>query len=437
MSTTSQSDRGQDPQRPEKNFQSDLDRESLNATREKHRELNDLISNLSQKLTVVASSQEKEFLSAYRVHMLGVQMELKELKQKVAKAELSLQDDGEVSKLEDECNWFRTETNRLNAHCSSMQSDIQSMKQRLATLRDQNEFLSSQLKAVMKRSRVIEVELEYNQQEREERRLLASEMGDVDEDVDDDFGDAHEGRENMEWQITDQGNAKVDVPEKKSLGKSESAVQLGRNASKSSLRRKLNKTISHAGGVRQKLETPPNDTLKYSPERTKRVHTPASAKDDFMKFDMTKAEAAHVGDAKKLAEHKQQLDEIMESKSEIENELEECLKAKFEEVVARRSKTVMSNSKNRYIKGIVKSMDGNAASSDNSMMLETLDSASFSSSIPNEKKGNPIYGGISGLGLEYFTDSDRKDIMIDFLSKPRIFEQVVNSLNMSHFTNEI
>ena len=81
--------------------------------------------------------------------MLGVQLELKELKLKVAKAELSLQDDGEVSKLEDECNWFRTETNRLNAHCSSMQSDIQSMKNRLSTLRDQNDFLSSQLKGML------------------------------------------------------------------------------------------------------------------------------------------------------------------------------------------------------------------------------------------------------------------------------------------------
>ena len=109
---------------------------------------------------------------------------------------MSLQDDGEVSKLEDECNWFRMETNRLQTHSTTMQTDIkvplkcldifllqlvspavlscvgsyllslfvcvpsfQSLRTRLSALRDQNEFLSSQLKAVMKRSRVLEVNL--------------------------------------------------------------------------------------------------------------------------------------------------------------------------------------------------------------------------------------------------------------------------------------
>lgn len=44
---------------------------------------------------------------------------------RVAKAEMLLQDDGEVSKLEEECNWFRNETNRLQTHSSAMQHDIQ------------------------------------------------------------------------------------------------------------------------------------------------------------------------------------------------------------------------------------------------------------------------------------------------------------------------
>jgi hypothetical protein len=43
---------------------------------------------------------------------------------RVAKAEMLLQDDGEVSKLEEECNWFRNETNRLQTHSATMQHDI-------------------------------------------------------------------------------------------------------------------------------------------------------------------------------------------------------------------------------------------------------------------------------------------------------------------------
>lgn len=46
------------------------------------------------------------------------------LPNRVEKAEESLQDDGEVSKLEDECNWFRGETNRLLANRATMTKDI-------------------------------------------------------------------------------------------------------------------------------------------------------------------------------------------------------------------------------------------------------------------------------------------------------------------------
>ena len=43
-----------------------------------------LLDNRVLKLNHVACTQEKEFLSAYRVHMLSVQLELKELKEKYA-----------------------------------------------------------------------------------------------------------------------------------------------------------------------------------------------------------------------------------------------------------------------------------------------------------------------------------------------------------------
>ena len=53
---------------------------SLLNVRSRFHELEDLIGDLGDKISNVASSQEKEFLSAYRVHMLSVQLELKELK---------------------------------------------------------------------------------------------------------------------------------------------------------------------------------------------------------------------------------------------------------------------------------------------------------------------------------------------------------------------
>lgn len=76
---------------------------------------------------------------------------------RVAEAEESLLDDGVVSKLEEECNWFRNETIRLQSHSTSMQNDINQMQSRLKSLWEQCQYLSDQLKAVMKKSRVMEV----------------------------------------------------------------------------------------------------------------------------------------------------------------------------------------------------------------------------------------------------------------------------------------
>lgn len=140
----------------------DNDPESLLKVRARYGQLQDLISNLGVKLSQVTSIHEKEFLSAYRVHMLNVQLELKELKSRVAKAEESLQDDDVVSRLEEECQWFRNEKNMLQLQATAMEKDAVHMRTRLRTLKEQRDYLTDQLKTIMKKSRLIEAELEFH-----------------------------------------------------------------------------------------------------------------------------------------------------------------------------------------------------------------------------------------------------------------------------------
>ena len=121
--------------------------------------LNDLINNLSAKVSTVSGSIEKEFLSAYRIHMLEIQSELKQLKQAIKNAEEEIKNDGNVSKLENEVQWFSNETTRLKTHSNNMQKDIDHIKMRSKALLQQNEFLSDQLKAVMKRRQILEAEI--------------------------------------------------------------------------------------------------------------------------------------------------------------------------------------------------------------------------------------------------------------------------------------
>lgn len=82
--------------------------DTVNLTKAKrnHGELMELLDNLSGKLSHVSSTVDKEFLSAYRVHMLTVQAELKSLKNDVSKGEQMLNSDAQVVKLEKESKWF-------------------------------------------------------------------------------------------------------------------------------------------------------------------------------------------------------------------------------------------------------------------------------------------------------------------------------------------
>jgi hypothetical protein len=69
-------------------------------------DLHNLLGNLTNKLTDVSKDVDKEFLSSYRVHMLSIQSEIKNLREDVEKGVQELKSDGNVAKLELEVNWF-------------------------------------------------------------------------------------------------------------------------------------------------------------------------------------------------------------------------------------------------------------------------------------------------------------------------------------------
>jgi hypothetical protein len=108
-----------------------VERESLINVRNEHAVLMDFIDDLSAKVSHVGQSHEEEFLGAYRVHQVNIQLELKDLRHKISMAQESLTIDGDVAKQEEECAWFRGETSRLTIHHSNMQADLKSMHDRL------------------------------------------------------------------------------------------------------------------------------------------------------------------------------------------------------------------------------------------------------------------------------------------------------------------
>lgn len=82
------------------------DPRELGKAKKYHGELLNLLDNLGGKLSVVSATVDKEFLASYRVHMLSVQSELRDLKNDVSKGEQMLNSDTQVAKLEKESKWF-------------------------------------------------------------------------------------------------------------------------------------------------------------------------------------------------------------------------------------------------------------------------------------------------------------------------------------------
>lgn len=337
-----------------KTFKSEHDRQSLVNVRKRFLCLQDLINQLPRQVSNVASNAENEFLAAYRVHMLSIQAELKDLNEQVAKAEEQLNDDGHVAKLEHEVSWFRVESSRLKTNTESMYKDLQGMYAKLHALQEQKMFLNDQLKSVMKRSRVLEAELESN-------LLRQNQMKESNN-------------------ILNQYNPNVDS----SLA-GYSIIKSNLSNSKSNTLKKI-KTLS------------PNMITSSSDNNFK-----SSFRKINDKLLVTKSNSENF----KSLSYSVSLKKLITSRHQTEIDLESAIKESFNNIVSRRIAIAAQN---------VCSFRHDFSKNNNT-----------SSEQPNNDFRGPI--GITGLGIEHFSETDRLDAMTTFLAQQTNFEQIVNILS--------
>jgi len=99
-----------------------------------HGKIGSVVSHLNEKIALVLQKQEKEFLAAYRAHMLSVQKELQQLRAKANEAELAMKKNEKIRSLEDERNWYRKEALRLDKFATAMKKDLKYMKEKLESI---------------------------------------------------------------------------------------------------------------------------------------------------------------------------------------------------------------------------------------------------------------------------------------------------------------
>jgi len=333
------------------------ERPAVQEARRRYNLVNGLLGQLSNKLTGVSSNIESEFLAAYRVHMMAIQVEIKELKQRITQAEVALKEDGQVAKLESEVTWFSNESIRLRTHTSNMQKDMQNIVYRIETLREQKAYLSEQLKSIMKRSRVLEAELELASREQEFFNKLT----------------LNETTSNTNTtNVLKQSQSERVINSQNRMNRGQAPVALAAIKSRSTPNLELDQETKKKSKLRKLA------TLAQLPYR-----------DDILLARVNSE--AQTGSKNKI----KQLEEMIESQNRYENDLEKVLDEICQEVVIRRKSAVKQG------KGI------------------------------NEESSSATIIGVSGLGVEYFAETDRMQAMIRYLSNPSVFEDVIRELSLS------
>jgi len=336
-------------------FVSKHDRESLLEVRDEYSSLRTLIGSLSTKLTAVSTHIEDEFLSSYRVHMLSVQQELRDLKMQVIKAEEALNEDKQVAALEQEMTWFCDESTRLKNQTTSMKKDMQHIVMRTQALREQRKFLSVQLKSTLKRSRILEAEL----------RELS-------------------GDSRFESSSVLPPSSPRNTGAKSTLQESASAPALH--------------TTTNNRPLLSTKSSSKFPSLKKKSKSTTMVLESSLASEDVL---IPKPKVSNANAQSFNACPIEELEELKLNRSPLEEGLESAIKGVLREIVDRKVATAARD------------------------MRISLEDAKTS------KPRLVEVGGITGLGLEHFSDSDRLSAISIFLSQPEVFKKIVEQLNQS------
>jgi len=374
------------------------DRESLLRVRSTKKDLHDLLNNLAVKLTEVSSNVDKEFLSSYRVHMLSIQNEIKNLKQDVIQGEQDLNSDVEVAKLETEVKWFADECNRLTSHQIAMENDIKQMEDRMASLLEQKIYLGDQLKSIMKRNRVLKAEIEYasqyakNQTEAQHCNLDTEERSTT--------SSQHEstgGGSRKETELRRMSSSKT------RLGTSKSMPNFSRTKSR--------------GGrpPSSQAQLVPSQTWSNLPKSPYAVLSPIDRGGTGTMPGSGLLEcSSNLQEERQSEKNKKLLDELLASKSPVEEHLERTVSEIFTELKNRKNEAAKRASIKRFPE-----------------IYDEDEEAALDPNYDPYLQIHPVIytaGGLTGLGLQQFADNDRFSVIVKFLMDRNVFEEVAYRL---------
>ena len=127
------------------------------------------VIDLDAKLDSVLEKNEKDFLMAYRFHMLKVQNELMELKKKASETELKAIQDSKLAELEKELRIMQEKCMLNRKFCDAQEAKIKKLNFEKSIKIDESEFLDYELRDGKEQNATLKLNLSKHLTELDEK----------------------------------------------------------------------------------------------------------------------------------------------------------------------------------------------------------------------------------------------------------------------------
>ncbi|CDW88794.1 UNKNOWN [Stylonychia lemnae] len=134
--------------------------------------INSQITDLDNRLDSILEKHEKDFLTAYRYHMLKVQKELVTMKQKANENELKTQQESRINDLEKETNKYRSLCVQLRQKCDQQEKRLEQLRQFIDELEDDRKFLDYEIRDSRLQNKMLKITLSKQHNQCEEINIL-------------------------------------------------------------------------------------------------------------------------------------------------------------------------------------------------------------------------------------------------------------------------
>mmetsp|Transcript_10807 Transcript_10807/g.27512 ORF Transcript_10807/g.27512 Transcript_10807/m.27512 type:complete len:250 (-) Transcript_10807:208-957(-) len=122
---------------------------------ERYDRLESILGSLNHKTRGLLLHERHEFLAAYKAHTYVVQSELAELRSRVDEEKSSRQREEKLAQLKADCDWFRSESIRLDDTTLDLRAQLRRLSERLEIAQNDRSWLLQELKRLKTRSYAI------------------------------------------------------------------------------------------------------------------------------------------------------------------------------------------------------------------------------------------------------------------------------------------